>query len=174
MLTFPLATNLDQVFDVWHDDSDSTPVEFYTGSAITVRDYAASDNSDPTTYVMKITNLKAQYSTQESARLKVYARNKDWQPTIYTIASSQIENTTINNLYYKLTRVADNYEVISYGTGTLSDPLEYTKLSYDVNGNYFDFDMSMLQADYEYAFQFMVSEYGEYRQQPEVFKFRVV
>jgi len=169
-----MGTNLDQVFDVWHDDSSSTPVEFYTGSAITVRDYTASDTSDPTTYIMKITNLKAEYSTQESARLKVYARNKDWQPTIYTIASSQIENTTINNLYYRLTRVADDYEVISYGTGTLADPIEYTKLSYDGNGNYFDFDMSMLQPDYEYAFQFMVSEYGEYREQPEVFKFRVV
>jgi len=165
-----MGTNIDTAFDVWHDDSGVSPTEFYTGSAITIRDYTASTNDDPTTYIMKITNLKGQYSTQENARFKVYARAKDWQPTIYTIASSEIENTTINNLFYKLSRVSDNYEIIPYGTGSI----EYTKLSYDGKGNYFDLDMSMLQADYEYSLQFMVREYGEYREQPEIFKFRVV
>ena len=164
-----MGTNVDSVFDVWHNDSGSTPTEYYTGSAITVRDHLASPSGAPGEYIIKITNLKAVYSTQETPRFKMYARTKDWSPTVYTIATSQIENTTINNMYYRLNRVADNYEIIPYGTGSI----QYTKLSYDESGNYFDFDMSLLESGYEYVFNFIVSEYGEYHEQPEEFKFRV-
>jgi len=164
-----MGTNLDQVFDVWHDDSSSTPTEYYSGSAITVRDHTASPDDAPGEYIIKITNLKSAYSTQETPRLKMYARTKDWSPTVYTIASSQIENTTINNMFYRLRRTSDDYGVIPYGTGSV----QFTKLSYDKSGNYFDFDMSLLQPGYEYAFKFMVLEYGEYKEQPEDFKFRV-
>ena len=161
-----MGTNLDQVFDVWHNDGGT---EYYTGSAITVRDHLASPDDAPGEYITKMTNLKSKYSTQETPRFKLYTRTKDWSPTVYTIASSQIENATINNMFYRLDRVSDNYEIIPYGTGSI----EFTKLSYDKSGNYFDFDMSLLQAGYEYAFRFMILEYGEYKEQPEVFKFRV-
>jgi hypothetical protein len=161
-----MGTNLDQVFDVWHNDGAT---DYYTGSAITVRDHFASPDDQPGDYIIKITNLKAKYSTQENARLKMYTRSKDWSPTIYTIATSQIENSTINNMYYKLYRTSDNYEIIPYGTGSV----EYTKLSYDKSGNYFDFDMSLLQSGFEYAFKFMILEYDEYKEQPSEFKFRV-
>jgi hypothetical protein len=116
-----------------------------------------------------MTNLKAAYSPKEIARLKMYTRAKDWSPTVYTIATSQIENTTINNMYYQLYRTSDKYVVVPYGTGSL----QYTKLSYDGNGNYFDFDMSLLQPGFEYAFKFMILEYDEYKEQPSEFKFRV-
>jgi hypothetical protein len=164
-----VSTNLDQVFDVWHNNSGSSPTEFYTGSAITVRDHTASPVGAPGEYIIKITNLKPSYSTLENPRFQMYARTKDWSPTVYTVASSQIENTTINNMYYRLNRVADDLEIISYGTGSI----QYTKLSYDESGNYFDFDMSLLESGYEYVFNFMILEYGEYHEQPESFKFRV-
>jgi hypothetical protein len=164
-----MGTNLDQVFDVWHDDSGSTPNEYYTGSAITVRDHYGSSNDDPVEYITTITNMKAAYSTNEQPRFKLYTRQKDWSPTVYTIASSQIENVTINNMFYKLYRTSDDYEIVPYGTGSV----EFTKLSYNDSGNYFDFDMSWLQTGYEYAFKFMILEYGEYHEQPEEFKFRV-
>jgi len=164
-----MGTNLDSVFDVWHNDSGSSPTQYYTGSAITVRDHTASPDDQPGDYIIKITNLKSTYSTQENARLKMYARSKDWSPTVYTIASSQIENSTINSMYYKLYRTSDNYEIIPYGTGSL----QFTKLSYDKSGNYFDFDMSLLQSGFEYAFKFMILEYDEYKEQPSEFKFRV-
>jgi len=164
-----MGTNIDQAFDVWHDDSGSTPNDYYTGSAITIRDHTASPNDAPGEYITNITNLKPVYATNETPRIKLYTRSKDWQPTVYTIATSIIENSTINNMYYKVTRESDGYEVISYGTGSV----EYTKLSYDGDGNYFDFDMSLLQPGYEYSFKFLILEYDEYREQPAVFKFRV-
>jgi len=162
-------TPVSNVFDVWHDNSGSTPNEFFTGSAISTTTYNASIDDEPNEYVIKITNLKPKYSTQETARLRMYARTKDWSPTVYTISSGEIENTTINNMFYKLTRTSDEFDVIPFGTGSLN----HTRLSYDDKGNYFDFDMSMLQRDYEYCFKFLINEFGEYKEQSEVFKFRV-
>lgn len=162
-------TPVSYVFDVWHNDSGSSPTEFFTGSTISTITYNASIDDEPSDYIIKITNLKSKYSTTETARLRMYARTKDWSPTVYTISSGEIENTTINDIYYKLTRTSDNYEVIPYGTGSLN----HTRLSYDDKGNYFNFEMSMLQKDYEYSFEFLIKEYGEYKQQSEVFKFRV-
>lgn len=164
-----VSTTANRVFDVWHNNSGSTPTEFFTGSAINTISYDASIDDELNEYIIKITNLKSKYTTQETARLRMYARTKDWSPTVYTIASGEIENTTINNMYYKLTRTSDNFEIIPYGTGSLN----HTRLSYDDKGNYFDFDMSMLQKDYEYSFKFLVKEYGEFKEQSEVFKFRV-
>jgi len=161
-----MGTDLDQAFDVWHDDST---LEYYTGSAITVRDHLGSSNDDSTEYITTITNMKAVYSTNEQPRFRLYTRAKDWSPTVYTIATSQIENSTINNMFYRLYRTSDDYEIVPYGTGSI----EFTKLSYNESGNYFDFDMSWLQTGYEYAFKFMILEYGEYHEQPEEFKFRV-
>ena len=48
-------------------------------------------------------------------------------------------------------------------------------MSYDVSGNYFDLDMSMLEADYMYGIRFAYynNSIGSYVEQPEVFKFRV-
>ena len=162
-------TPVKYLFDVWHNDSGSTPTIYFSGSTINTITYNASDDDDQNEYIINITNLKPSYSTKEKVQFRMYARTKDWMPTVYTIASSEIENTTINNMYYKLYRTADNFEVIPYGTGSMKQ----TKLSYDNKGNHFNFDMSLLQEDYEYAFKFLIEEYGEFIEQEEEFKFRV-
>jgi len=164
-----VSTPVKYLFDVWHNDSGSVPTEFFSGSTINTTTYNASDDDDQGEYVINITNLKPSYSTTEKTQFRMYARTKDWQPTVYTIASSEIENTTINNIYYKLYRTSDSFEVIPYGTGSV----KHTKLSYDNKGNYFNFDMSLLQKDYQYAFKFLIEEYGEFIEQEEEFKFRV-
>jgi hypothetical protein len=48
-------------------------------------------------------------------------------------------------------------------------------LSYDVSGNYFDFDMNMLEAGYTYGlkFSFYEDSMASYQEQPYMFKFRV-
>ncbi len=66
----------------------------------------------------------------------------------------------------------DGYEVISYDTSSV----EATGLSYDVNGNYFKFDMSLLQPGYAYGFQFAIYDgiRKSWQEQDQVFKFKVV
>ena len=67
--------------------------------------------------------------------------------------------------------IVDGYNAVPYGTG--SDL--HTALSYDVSGNYFDFDMGLLEPGYSYAFK--LSLYDEviksWQEQDAVFKFKV-
>ena len=52
----------------------------------------------------------------------------------------------ITSASYNIRRAADNFNAIPYGTGSSYS----TYLSYDKDGNYFDFDMSMLDTGYMY------------------------
>tara|TARA_Y100001937_G_C7133082_1_gene338561 strand:+ start:560 stop:2092 length:1533 start_codon:yes stop_codon:yes gene_type:complete len=171
---FTGSTTLTDVFDVWftgsHSTADATKatIQFHTGNIIP--NTLDSSNINPTpTYVTKVTNLKPSYTTSEEPKLRVYTREKNWSPTIYTVANSEIQTDIVNQAYYRVTRVVDDLEVISYGTG--SD--QQTKLSYDVSGNYFDLDMSLLESGYMYNLKFAYYLNGVYKEQPETFKFRV-
>ena len=48
-------------------------------------------------------------------------------------------------------------------------------MSYDVSGNYFDFDMNLLEPAYAYGFKFSFYDpaLSTWLEQPYVFKFRV-
>ena len=60
-------------------------------------------------------------------------------------------------------------KIIPFGTGSYN----FTRLAYDVSGNYFDLDTSFLEPGYLYGIQFVYHLQGDYREQPEIFKFRV-
>ena len=101
--------------------------------------------------------------------MRLFTRLKDWSPTIYTVASKQIQNDIVEDAYFKIFRMIDEKDVISYGTGSLN----HTRLSYDASGSYFDLDTSMLERDYMYGVKFVFYENGKYIEQPDAFKFRV-
>ena len=122
-----------------------------------------------TQHLSDITNLKKSYVHGQKPVFRVYAREKNWNPNIYTMAASEPPTQIIEDAYWRLFRVVDNLEVIPYGTGTYS----HTKMSYDISGNYFDLDTSVLDQGYAYAFQFVYYLNGKYVEQPEVFKFKV-
>ena len=161
-----INTSFDYVFDVWHNNAG---IQFTTGSKITIVDPV--DESDPSipNYVLNITNLKSSYSTLEKARLNLFVRNKDWQPTIYTVATNTAEGVSVEDAYFSIFRVTDNYNVISYGTGSQN----HTRLSLDRNGNYFDLHMNLLEPGYTYGIKFLFKNSLDYFEQKEVFKFRV-
>jgi hypothetical protein len=170
------STPLTTIYDVWFKGGDTITnasdalVRYHTGSikpkTLDSYDVAPSDK-----YVTSITNLKSVYSNTETARFRVFARTKDWSPTIYTVATTVVESTEIESGSYKVFRVIDELDVIPYGTG--SDL--HTAMSYDLSGNYFDLDMSTLQVDYMYGVKFTYynNSIGDWVEQPEVFKFRV-
>ena len=154
------------VQDVWHNNAGT---QYFTGSAFEIKPHSNLDDYKLDDYVINVTNMKPIYSNTEVARFRVFARPKDWQPTIYTVALNDIETTPIENAYYKILRVVDDYSVIPYGTGSSN----HTLTSYDKEGNYFDLDMSMLETGYSYAIKFTFLQEGEYREQRESFKFRI-
>ena len=160
------STPLDPLFDVWHAGG----VEYATGSIVPQVLSAAQTVSKPV-YYLNITNMRRDYRSDETARFNLYIRNKNWQPTIYTVANNTAPATTIPSASYRIYRVMDGYEVLPYGTSSNM----YTMLSYDVSGNYFDFDMNILEPGYEYAFKFAFYDpaLSSWSEQSETFRFRV-
>jgi hypothetical protein len=160
------ATPLTTLYDVWHTGS----TQYSTGSITPIVLRGAQTVASPT-YYMNITNLQGKYRSNETARFNLYIRNKNWEPTIYTVANTTPQSTTILSASYRVFRVMDAYEAIPYGTGSdLS-----TQMSYDVSGNYFDFDMKLLEPGYAYALKFAFYDTAlvSWVEQPGVFKFRV-
>jgi|1_EtaG_2_1085319.scaffolds.fasta_scaffold00087_41 hypothetical protein len=166
---FTGSTSLSGVFDVWHSGS----TEYFTGTitpASLTQNWPGQSHNPNQQYVSKITNLKSFYSSQNTtARLRLYTRKKDWNPNIYSVASSEAPIDLVEDAYYRVYRVNDNLSAISYGTGSDNS----TRLSYDNNGSYFDINMSLLEPDYTYAVKFVYYLNNQYVEQPEEFKFRV-
>ena len=137
-----------------------------------VKKHNASSYNLSDSYVTNITNLKSTYSQSDKARFRLYIREKNWQPNIYTVASNKAENYTIENGFYRAYRIIDSLDVISFGSGSAQQN-KYTRLSYDQEGNYFDLDMSNFESGYSYAIQFMYDVDGRQVIQDKIFKFRV-
>ena len=167
--SFALNTTASQVFDRWFNSSLTTC--YYTGS-IDIIDFETSEPAPYTTYVSKITNMKQYYSKDEVARFKIFARNKDWSPNIYTVANTYVEPTIVESGSYKIFRLVDDLEVIPFSTGSE----KFSELSFDNSGNYFDFDMSILEQGYSYGIKlaYYNGDMDTYIEQPEVFKFKVI
>ena len=160
------SSSITKVFPVWH----SASTEYHTGSGITVKTFDSTDYNPSPTYVTTMKNLKDVYTRDEEARFRLYIRQKDWNPTIYTKAKSDPENLIIEDAYYRIIRTADDLDVVKYGSGSLN----HTRLSYDVSGNYFDLPISLLEKDYMYSIKLVYKlPNGFYKEQPNTFKFRV-
>ena len=153
--------------DVWYSGS----TEYFTGTISPQTFGAAAVSTGNNRYVTKIKNLRNKYFSEEEARFNVYVRSKNWSPTIYTVASSEIENTIIPSASYRVYRVLDGYNAIPHGTGSDLQTL----LSYDVSGNYFNLDMSLLEPGYEYGIKlaFYDSQRQSWIEQDQKFLFRV-
>ena len=163
-----ITNNYPYLMDVWSYGGQ----EVLTGSVIIPTTFRPETYEDTANFVLNMTNLKSEYGRNDLAKLRLYVREKNWSPNIYTVAKSTPENKTIISGSYKVIRIADELTVVDYGTGSV----KYTELSYDQNGNYFEFNMNMLEPGYQYGFKF--SFYDEYTlsylEQPYLFKFRVV
>ena len=154
------------LYDVWHSSS----VQYHTGT-ITPLTASATTINQNTKYIISLTNHKKEYDPSEIANINVFVRPKNWSPNIYTTAQSTVTNTVIEEMHYKVVRVVDDFVVVNYETGTIKS----TQLSYNDDGNYFNFDMAVLEPEYEYKFKFIT--YEDYRktyvEQPYEFNFKV-
>ena len=154
--------------DVWSYSGS----EIHTGSAISPKTYYMTGKNPDSKYVITMPNLKKQYMNQQTERFRLYVRNKNWSPNIYTKAVSTRERIMVDTASYQITRMSDNRVVIPYGTSSTN----HTVMSYDVSGNYFDLDLSMLESGYTYRINYSFYEdgIGSYVEQPYSFKIRVV
>jgi len=177
--TDPIKT----LYDVWWSGSTEQPggvtrdteaTEFATGSIIPITTGSANSflsHVRTPRYFINITNLKNRYTPKETARFKLFVRNKNWNPTVYTKANTTVPSTSIVSASYRVFRTLDALEAIPHGTSSNN----YSGLSFDKSGNYFDLDLSMLEGGYEYAlkFAFYDPELLTWTEQDKAFKFRV-
>tara|TARA_R110002073_G_scaffold20580_4_gene73510 strand:+ start:631 stop:2151 length:1521 start_codon:yes stop_codon:yes gene_type:complete len=166
-----VSSSITKIFDVWHSGSGGgdSSVQYHTGSKITPKTFDSQNYNFDQKYVSKVTNMRSTYDKNETARFRLYVRQKDWSPTIYNVSSNAIETSIIEDAYYKVTRVSDGLDVIPYGTGSLN----HTRLSYDVSGSYFDLKMNLFDTDSIYEMKFTYVINGNYVDQSESFRFRV-
>ena len=171
------SSSITSLYDVWFSGSQtvanasSATKQYFTGSIKPkVFDTGISTIKNP--YRLSITNLQPKYLPNDTARLNVYIRRKNWSPTVYTVATQAVEVETIVSASYRVYRVVDGFTVVAHGTG--SD--NHTRLSYDVSGNYFDLDMRLLQPGYAYGLKFAFYDERNlaWQEQEETFKFRVM
>jgi hypothetical protein len=155
----------EEIFDVWFSGS----VEYFTGS---ISPQPFTFNNQKAIYVLSMPNLRKEYRKHQSHELRLYVREKNWSPNIYTEAiKTSIPSLIIPSASYQIRRDIDDYVVVPYGTGSTL----HTAMSYDVSGNYFELDTSYLETGYLYDVQysFYDTDYG-WQEQPYRFTFRVV
>ena len=159
-------TPLETLYDVWH----SGTVEYFTGS-IQPKSSLGSNTVAKPVYFLNITNLQSKYRNDQTARFNLFIREKNWNPNVYTTVKTAVPTITIESASYRVYRTLDGLEVVPYGTG--SDL--HTILSHDVSGNYYDFDMNILEPGFEYAFKFSFYDpaLNSWQEQRETFKFRI-
>jgi hypothetical protein len=162
-----VTTTYPYLIDVWTMSGS----QLHTGSVIVPKTHSFSNYNPNTKYVIKVKNLKPKYTIGQTERFRLYIREKNWSPNVYTVAKTTPENLMIESASYQITRAADKKIVIPYGTGSSAE----TMLSYDSDGNYFDLDMDLLEKGYTYELKFSFYEdtLSSYREQPYTFKIRV-
>ena len=162
-----ISTTESTLHDVWFLPG---AVAVHTGS-ISVLTRSFGDSNSKPQYVTTITNLKDSYSRNNvSERFRVFARRRNFSPTVYTVANKTIEGETIVSASYSIFRVVDGKLLFPHSTGSAT---KHTYLSYDASGSYFDFDMSLLESGYMYGIQIAYFIGGAWSEQEETFKFRV-
>ena len=168
------ATPLTHIFDVWQRGrlgaGSDLGAQYQTGT-IEPTVLRAPAEAPSTTYVTNITNLKPIYKTTETARFRVFTRQKNWAPNVYTRTIATVKPFIIESGSFAVTRVIDGVNAVSFGTGS---DLQ-TQMSFDVSGSYFDLDMGMLEPGYAYKINFAYynGSIGDWQEQPQEFKFRV-
>ncbi len=157
--------------DIWQIKDDAGELtQIHTGSSMQVLTRSYSESNSSPKFITNITNLKESYLSDEVETFRVFTKKKNQTPNIYTKSTGKSKIDNIKEMFYKVVRVSDNYEIVGYST---SSSVPYSKLSYDSNGSYFDLDMSILQPNYLYEVSFLIKESSNFIEQPEKFRFRV-
>lgn len=161
-----INTTHEKIYDVWYNE-DKTFLA--GGGSIEPIDSDSESVTTESEYHITITNLKTKYSVRDNSTIKVFTRNKKWNPNSYTSVASQDNLQLPDEMYYKVFRIVDNYDVIPYGTGSF----KHTRLSRDKDVNYFNLQFNLLEPGYAYGIKFIILDRNKPRESSEVFKFRI-
>ena len=118
-------------------------------------------------------NMKAEYETTERDRIKVSVRKKNLKKShIRTVAtgSVNVDRLFIEKMYYSIVNDQTNEISVPFGTGSV----EFTRLSYDSEGNYFDLPFNWGVPGFVYRFRFQIHDNKSKKTYDEAWKFKIV
>ena len=163
-----INTTKEKIWDVWFDSTKDWATAAGGGTIEIVDPEEILSNTEQE-HIYTTKKMKAKYSNAETATVQVFIRNKKWNPNSYTSIAEQDNLSLPEEVYYKIFRVVDGYDVIPYGTGSY----KHTRLSRDNDGYYFNFHTNMFEPGYSYGIKFLSNDRGNYIESKETFKFRV-
>lgn len=137
----------------WHDIWFSGSRVYVTGTFFPlVLTGSQVDQYDE--FDINVTNLKRRYKEAEETRFIVSVRKRDFitHRGIVGSASLDIEREYIEKMYYSIQNEETGESVIPFGTGSIP----YTQLSYNEDGNYFNFSMNSLLPGFAYRILFLI------------------
>lgn len=148
---------------------DKTPyIEAYWDSSVgSVTGNLQADPAGP--WVVNVRNIKNEYDTRESARMRLYVRPLDYNPAVVSTASYDRNGCVMTDAYYRIINDRTGQQVIPFGTSSGE-----TKLSYDASGNFFDVQLAALAPLRVYRLSFMFFVSGSSELVDSSFKFKVV
>lgn len=155
--------------DIWTSGSKT----YMTGT------FTPSDSfSQPTLGVGRfeasVPNLKNEYTVDENPELRVFVRPYDYSPAVVLTGSQPTPaGFIISKGYYRIDNERTKEQVVPFGTGSYSGGIDWTRLSYDANGNYFKFFMSSLSPGNVYRIVFLFDQDGQRQVVDGGFKFKV-
>lgn len=139
----------------------------FTGSA-------AQAVSGTAQYVVNITNLKNSYELVENPQLRLFVRPVDYNPSIVLTGTLVPSNMVVAKAYYRVDNDRTKEQVVPFGTGSYQGGTDSTRLSYDADGNFFNFPMSNLAPGNVYRVVFLFDINGQRQLVDGGFKFKVV
>lgn len=165
-----------RIYDCWYFQ-ETDEKSFYTGKIL----LAKNENSysfAPNVVIPKlyIRNLKEKYSVKEKTMFHVLAHDQKWNPNIWVsyYKDGRKNSIQLKNTYYKIVRKIDEHVIVDYSCMDEGSGVEYTRLFYNGEYNYFYVDFSIFEPGFMYEIRFLsVLEDGSYYEHPETFKFRV-
>ncbi len=134
-------------YDIWFSGS----TVYATGTFTPLR-LTGSHVDEYKEYVVDVLNLKRVYNSNEEARVKVNVRQKEYTTHVLHTSSLESERDYIEKMYYSISNEETGEVIVPYGTGSV----EYTKLSYDGDGNFFNIWMGSFVPGFIYRIKFLI------------------
>lgn len=155
--------------DIWYLNQKS----YMTGNFVPTDNFSQPSLSTGR-YEVQMPNLKVEYTVDETPELRVGVYPYDFNPPVVNTGSITNAGIIINRGYYRIDNDRTKEQVVPFGTGSYQGGTDWTRLSYDGNGNYFDFQMGALAPGQVYRVVFLFDQDGRKQIVDNGFKFRIV
>lgn len=142
--------------DMWFSGNGASQVQYFTG-ALTVNYFTGAKNPKLDEMTIDITNIKPYYDAGERVILRTFVRERDYKPAVLSLSNLDSAPYFIKNCFYELSNKKTGAVIVPFSTGTL----EFSKLSYDSEGSYFEVWTDGLAPDSIYKIKILANYNGE-------------